>query len=440
MADFLHTSAGKYDIISADEKTTGKYATNSFSYSKEYYALLRKHLAPGGLVIQWIPADLPPSQFTLAIRTFVGSFPHVLCWYFPPVGSFTMTNTFLVGSNQPVNIDPGWMRQAMESDPGAFQGIRKYGLDTPEAVLAHFVGNEQTLRRGIPAGPVNSFERPYFEFYSPVDYAVSREERALEDQDLMVSMRGPDFENLVLKGVSGPEAGRLKAAFQAEGIFMSVHQAMLQGQPAGQLQQYYDQALGAAPWDNSLRDEILSDLYSESRKAYFAGDNAGALTLIRRAAWVYPESSEVHKDYGLMLWKTGQMELAEGELERAVSLNPQFVPARRGLAEIYAALGENEKAKEQWKEALAMDPDNVSTLEGYGIYLAQQRSGAKAVQLLGKAYKLDSEDPGIIDGYARAMYMLGDITDAKRIVKKGGDYYKANPLFDQLRAAILGAN
>jgi spermidine synthase len=53
VVDFLETTADHFDIISADEKTTGKYATNSFSYSKEYYALLRKRLAPGGLVMQW---------------------------------------------------------------------------------------------------------------------------------------------------------------------------------------------------------------------------------------------------------------------------------------------------------------------------------------------------------------------------------------------------
>ena len=48
VVDFLQTATEQYDIISADEKTAGKYATNSFSYSKEYYSLLRQRLAPGG--------------------------------------------------------------------------------------------------------------------------------------------------------------------------------------------------------------------------------------------------------------------------------------------------------------------------------------------------------------------------------------------------------
>ena len=149
VADFLQTTTDQYDIISADEKTAGKYASNSFSYSSEYYALLKGHLTPGGLIIQWVPTDLPPSQYELVVRTFLDAFPHVQLWYFPPVGSFTMPNTFLVASNERIDLDPEWMRQAMKTDPKSFRGIQKYGLTTAESVLAHFVGNEESLRRAF---------------------------------------------------------------------------------------------------------------------------------------------------------------------------------------------------------------------------------------------------------------------------------------------------
>jgi len=57
VADFLHTTKERFDIISADEKTAGKYASNSFSYSKEYYELLKQRLAPGDWRVDWVVTD-----------------------------------------------------------------------------------------------------------------------------------------------------------------------------------------------------------------------------------------------------------------------------------------------------------------------------------------------------------------------------------------------
>jgi spermidine synthase len=438
VVDFLETATEQYDIISADEKTAGKYASNSFSYSKEYYALLRRRLAPGGLVIQWMPTDLPPSQYALAVRTFLDQFPHVQLWYFPPVASFTMTNTFLVGSNERIDIDPLWMHQVMESDLGSFQGIRKYGLTTAEAVLAHFVGTEDTLRRTIPLGPINTFENPYYEFYSPSDYAVPPDERTLLNHEMLMSARGADFGRLVMKGARSPDANRLDAAFQAEGIFLRGHDAQLRGLPASEVMQYFDRAIGMAPLNWNLRNEVCSYLSSEFRWHYYRGEYDEATAFIRRSAEIYPESREAHETYGMMLWKINQPDLAIEELQRALSVNPRAVSARRTLASMYASRGQVEKGMEQWKNALVLDPEDVTTLVGYGIFLIQRGSITEAVQYLRKAYQLDSEDPEVIDGYSRAEYLSGNIPEARRIVLKGRQYYKGHPSFEEHRAAILG--
>jgi spermidine synthase len=440
VVDFLETAQEQYDIISADEKTTGKYATNSFSYSEEYYALLRWKLAPRGLVIQWMPTDLPPSQYDLAVRTFLQGFPHAQLWYFPPVGRFTMTNTFLVGSNDPIDIDAAWMRKAMQSDPGAFQGIRKYGLTTAEAVLAHFIGTEETLRRAIPPGPMNTFEEPYYEFYSPGDYAVPPDERTFVNHEMLMQIRGSDFDRFVSKGLPVSEAVRLNAAFRAEGIFLEGHGAQLRGVPPQEVIRLYDQAIKTAPWNRSLCNEVVAFFYREYLRQYFRGDYDEALAMLRRVVEIYPESSDVHQDYGWMLWKMNKTDLAVKELEQALEMNDKLVPVRRILASIYASRGQVEQAMEQWKEALALDGNDIPTLVGYGTFLLNQRPAAEAVDYLRKAYQRDSEDPDVIDGYARVEYLIGNISKARRIVRKGGDYYKSNPLFEQRRTAILSGN
>ena len=126
-----------------------------------------------------------------------------------------MTNTFLVGSNDPLEIDPASMRRALETDPASFQGIIKYGLTSAEAVLAHWVGDKDTLQRVIPSGPVNTFERPYYEFYSPADYAVPPNNRTLLNHEMLMMARGEGLSAFMQKGIAA--SGQMRAAIQARG-------------------------------------------------------------------------------------------------------------------------------------------------------------------------------------------------------------------------------
>jgi len=273
--DYLQTSKDKFDIISADEKTTGKFASNSMSYSKDYYSLLIKHLAPGGIVIQWMPTDLPYSQYTLAMRTFLASFPHVMLWYFPPVGRFEMSNTFLIGSNDPIKLDPAQMQENFNREPTAFQGILKYGLTSADSVLVHFIATDSILRRDFPSGPLNSFEHPYYEFYSPQDYALPSHLRAIANHDLLMSFRGKEFETVVDWSKSTDKA-RLEETSRAEGDFLNLYGMQLRGVPKPSLYPYYENAMEIAPWNRNMRNEIVSFLNSEARENTRSGDYTNA--------------------------------------------------------------------------------------------------------------------------------------------------------------------
>jgi spermidine synthase len=438
-ADFLRTTKERFDIISADEKTAGRYASNSFSYSREYYKLLRQRLAPGGLVIQWMPTELPSSQYTLVLRTFLDSFPHVMLWYFPAVGRFSLPNTFLVGSVERIDIDPVWMRGVMQADADAFAGIRKYGLTEAEDVLAHFVAGEDTLRRAVPPGPVNSFEKPYYEFYSPREYSVPPLERTLVNHELLMSMIGPDFDRFVRKAVDGPDDDHLTAAFHAEEIYLKGYELQLRGWEPAVVFQYYQQAVKTAPWDDDLRNEVVSYLDDMFRGHYANGDYSGAVALLKEATDIAPGSAEVHDDYGRMLSFMKETDSAVGELQRALTLNPALVPARRELGLIYASRGRIGEAMAEWKKVLSVDPYDVKTLVFYGISLAAEGFRSGSVSLLKRAYQLAPKNPEVIDGYARGMYLAGDVATAKRIVLKGGRYYEGHPAFKEFRERLLAS-
>jgi spermidine synthase len=395
--DFLQTTKGRYDIISADEKTAGRYATNSMSYSGVYYALLRRHLAPGGLVIQWMPTELPPSQYDLAMRTFVDSFPHVSIWYFPPVGRFTMSNTFLVGSNERIDIDPAAMDKAFAKEPEAFQGIKKYGLTSAGSVLAHYISSGVTARKLLPPGPVNTFDKPYYEFYSPADYAMPANERILANHEMLMKFRVPDLGRVVANGGKTPDLARLNQDFQAEGKFFKGLAGQLMGDMAQNVDGRYEQAVGMAPADLNLRNEYVCYLNSQVRALGAEGDYNDAAAILRHAADIYPESPEVHFDYGNLLVYLNDTQEGVKELQQAVALNPGLVPALRNLGEIYASKGDVYKAVELWKRALSIDPNDVVTLVYYGRYL-EQSDNAEGEIYLERARRLAPNDFEKVNG------------------------------------------
>jgi predicted membrane-bound spermidine synthase len=84
---YILQSERLFDIIEADAlRPDSAYSGNL--YSLEYFELLRRHLAPGGLAVTWAPTSRIQ-------RTFAAAFPHVLAFH-----------DIFLGSSEPIPFDP----------------------------------------------------------------------------------------------------------------------------------------------------------------------------------------------------------------------------------------------------------------------------------------------------------------------------------------------
>jgi spermidine synthase len=91
---FILKGGRRYDVIEADAlRPTSAYSGNL--YSREYFDLLRRHLKPGGLAVNWAPTARTRS-------TMLAVFPHLLAF-----------RALLIGSDQPIPFDPAVVRARM---------------------------------------------------------------------------------------------------------------------------------------------------------------------------------------------------------------------------------------------------------------------------------------------------------------------------------------
>ena len=259
IGNFLRISEGRYDVISADEKTADEYASNGFSYSLDYYELLRDHLTPGGLVAQWVPATLPPRQYRMILNTFASSFPYVQLWYFLPAKRLGPFNSVLVGSRQPVPIDVEDIRRRFAANREALASLAPYGLTSPEALLPHFVADERVIRDAVADASLNSLDYPRYEFYHPWEYATDKVKKVIENQAFILGLKRKayvDFFSDLSSDVT--DTDKLRQTFAAEFRYLEAFQQYLQGLSLEDNYRIFDSVLAQAPWNDSLRARIYA--------------------------------------------------------------------------------------------------------------------------------------------------------------------------------------
>ncbi len=74
---FLERSPAQYDVIVLDPPPPVEAAASSLLYSKEFYAIARKHLRPGGILQQWFPSSNDPAIISSVAKALKESFPYV---------------------------------------------------------------------------------------------------------------------------------------------------------------------------------------------------------------------------------------------------------------------------------------------------------------------------------------------------------------------------
>jgi hypothetical protein len=84
---WLRRTTERYDVVTLEPMPPGFAGVNAL-YSSEFYEIVARRLAPGGVVAQWVPFHLlPPLHAASVVTTFQGVFPDALLWVGPGSGT-----------------------------------------------------------------------------------------------------------------------------------------------------------------------------------------------------------------------------------------------------------------------------------------------------------------------------------------------------------------
>jgi spermidine synthase len=161
---YVKLARERFDMITADP-IHPKVSRVGYLYTREYYRGVRERLNPGGVVCQWMPVyQIAPRRLRSAIGTFLDVFPTATLWY-------VEGHLLLVARPDGRPIDWGRL-SAGTAHPNVRADLGSIGIDSPEALLGHFLMGPEGIRRYLDADPdfpLNTDDHPYLEYFVPGD-------------------------------------------------------------------------------------------------------------------------------------------------------------------------------------------------------------------------------------------------------------------------------
>jgi hypothetical protein len=134
----------RYDLV-VSQPSHPWTAGASHLYTRDFFELVREHLSPGGVLVQWIDlAFLDAPLLRTLIATFAAAFPEVRVYHSNPRGSL-----FFMGSDQPFDMVES-VRRAVRAAPQDLAAIGVWGPEDVEYTLALDGAGARAFAAGAP--------------------------------------------------------------------------------------------------------------------------------------------------------------------------------------------------------------------------------------------------------------------------------------------------
>lgn len=339
--NYLKTTTRRFDVITADPIhpwTSGSV----YLYTAEYYAIARDHLAPRGIMCQWVPiTGLSPVDVRSVAATFSGVFPYTSLWQ-------TSHDVLLIGSLEPFAQDFAAL-SARLAQPGVSHQLAAFGLDDPIAFLAEQAMDDAGVRAYAKGAPVNTDDNVYLEFSSPL---------SIGDADVPgITLRVNRARTALTSGGHAPVAGMDVDALRRLAAARSAKNQLLMAQiQAKRDVERLEQVVAELPDYRPARIQLARRLAQLGANALEAGRLDVALERAQAALAAASEEPSGHLLQGSVLARQGRFAEAIDAIERALAVGPDRWMAHYQLGLALLGAGRTAEASAALEHAAALNP------------------------------------------------------------------------------------
>ncbi|HYL09640.1 MAG TPA: fused MFS/spermidine synthase, partial [Candidatus Acidoferrales bacterium] len=158
--NFLLTSRDAYDLI-ISEPSNPWIAGVATLFTDEYYAAIRRRLAPGGILVQWVQAyALHPADLRMILATLAKHFPETTIWHVLEPDLLVLART----DTSPLRFDRA---RKLWANPGLHEDFISLSLFRPESISAYFLLDDAGARRLAAGSVLNTDDLTLLEYHAP---------------------------------------------------------------------------------------------------------------------------------------------------------------------------------------------------------------------------------------------------------------------------------
>ncbi len=348
--NYLRLSPTRYDVITAD--ATHPAAGESWPlYTREYYGIVRDHLAAGGVFAQWLPLhNLVPADFLGILKTFRSAFPEMFVL-------FASRYCVLVGAPAPLTIDPAALSAGIGRRAEVAADLRAFGIETGEDLLKYVVLDGPAVDRLSEKAEMNRDD------LAPVEFAELRRIGIAETfpLDLAELLRGMEPAALAKRtGVRETTFAARKSLLEAqlarrEPTLEAIFQALVKLDGARSLAPR-DQEVAVAI--DTLQRDLLQSLAADYPRILGGPDLAKRIEVLHYARELHPDDPFLNQLLGAAFLRLERWADAIPYLERAAEVRPDDLTYQSNLAFAYEQSGRLSHALAVLDRLLAADPGN----------------------------------------------------------------------------------
>jgi serine/threonine protein kinase/tetratricopeptide (TPR) repeat protein len=183
-------------------------------------------------------------------------------------------------------------------------------------------------------------------------------------------------------------------------------------------------ALAAALRGRDINDDEPKVHFSLAAVYRSTGKNAEAISELKRALKLEPNSDDGYRALGALYISTYQATEAIETYKKAIEINPYFWMNYNALGTAYSQVGDLNKAQAAFLKVSALDPNNSAGFNNAGLILLQQGKYAESIPVFQKAIALTANDDSAYSNLGYAYFELKRYDDA---VTNFGKAVELNP-------------